>query len=763
MRRLALFCGGFAMAAFGAVTWIDQSRWPLCALLALFTGIIGLALLRHRLNIQRTSIVLLGIALGFGYTQYWTEQYYTPAEDLAGDTHRIEALVTQWPVETDYGYSVIVELQLEDSPALTALLYVDEIGAEIQPGDTLYTIARLNHAGFTSAGESITYYTSKGILLYGSTYGEVEMIRPESIPIGLLPAHWSKLLRDGIEESFSETASPIIIALVTGNRDSLGDEFTSSLQRTGLSHTVAVSGMHLAFLAGMLSLLLGRNRRRTALVIIPVSILFALIIGGTPSIARATIMIVMLQIAPLFDRESDGATSLGFALLLILLNNPYAINHVGLQLSFAAVAGIFCCTHWIYDRAMEKLDLKIKRTAPIYLRALRYLIVSIVATLTATMGAMIFTTPLVAYYFEYTSLIAPISNLLTLWAVAFCFAGGMITGGLALFSPQLAALGAAVVEPLVDYLEGAVTALGRIPFAALPTTSAYAVGWLVFAYVVLGYSIWRKERVLPAVSISAVLIGLVLTISLTVLENRQGSYMVSALDVGQGQSVFLRMGETTLLVDCGGSDDVAAGDTAADAIQACGYFSLDYLILTHCHTDHAGGVSQLLDRMDIGMLILPASEGEDEGLRSEILTLADERGIPVLLVDCYYMLQLEVGEITLYPPLGDADENERGLSVIATYLDFDTLITGDMGSEMEEILVSQYDLPDVELYLVGHHGSKYSTSQTLLDAITPELAIISVGQNSYGHPTVEVLSRLANMNTKIYQTVMQGTITVRVG
>ena len=129
-------------------------------------------------------------------------------------------------------------------------------------------------------------------------------------------------------------------ALVTGNRDSLSDPFTSSLQRTGLSHTVAVSGMHVAFLAGALSLLLGRGRRSTALVLIPLVLLFMTVAGSTPSVVRASVMILMLEIAPLFDRERDGPTALGFALLLILIQNPFAAAHVGLQLSFLAVAGI---------------------------------------------------------------------------------------------------------------------------------------------------------------------------------------------------------------------------------------------------------------------------------------------------------------------------------------------------------------------------------------------------------------------------------------
>ncbi len=726
----------------------------------LMVALVALQLGRKRKNAQRIGIVLLGGALAFGYVALWTASCYTPALQLAGDTHRIEAVITQWPEETDYGYSVIASLQMEDSPAVSILLYVGE--SDLQPGDQISTIARLKDARYASSGEEITYYNAKGIFLYGTTYGTIEIDRPDSIPLTLLPAHWSHSLEEGISSAFSELSAPLITALVTGNRASLADEFTSSLQRTGLSHTVAVSGMHLAFLAGLLSLLLGRNRPSTAMVIIPVSILFALVIGGTPSITRATIMIVMLQLAPLFGRETDGITSLSFALFLILLSNPYSVNHVGLQLSFTSVAGIFFCSDRIYRGMRETIPLKIKRSTPIPLKFVDNCLVFILASLSATLGAMVFTTPLVAYHFGAVSLIAPLSNLLTLWAVAFCFAGGMVIGGLSLVWQGASLLGQ-MMDPLVRYLDWMVTLLGRIPFASLPTDSIYGVGWLVLVYVVVAYSIWRRERVRPWLSFCVILLGLVVTIGLYVEENRLGDISVSVLDVGQGQSVFLRMGETTLLVDCGGSDDVEAGDTAADAIQGAGHFALDYLVLTHCHADHAGGVTQLLRRMDVGMLVLPASEGEDDGLRSEILEEAEAANIPVLLISRQEELETDRGTVALFPPLDDADENERGLTALATYGDFDTLITGDMGSEIEAVLVERYQLPEVELYVVGHHGSKYSSSQLLLDEITPAMAAISVGQNAYGHPTDEVLERLDDMGTTVYRTDWMGTITVRVG
>ncbi|MEM5781314.1 MAG: ComEC/Rec2 family competence protein, partial [Lawsonibacter sp.] len=132
------------------------------------------------------------------------------------------------------------------------------------------------------------------------------------------PALWAKALKTGIHAAFPPDAAPLIQALVTGNRDGLTDEFTTSLQRAGLSHTVAVSGMHLAFLASMVSLLLGKGKRSTALATLVGVAVFCGIVGNTPSVLRAAVMIGMLQIAPLLRRERDDVTALAFALMLIL-------------------------------------------------------------------------------------------------------------------------------------------------------------------------------------------------------------------------------------------------------------------------------------------------------------------------------------------------------------------------------------------------------------------------------------------------------------
>jgi competence protein ComEC len=118
--------------------------------------------------------------------------------------------------------------------------------------------------------------------------------------------------------------------------------------------------------------------------------------------------------------------------------------------------------------------------------------------------------------------------------------------------------------------------------------------------------------------------------------------------------------------------------------------------------------------------------------------------------------------VLLYPPLGEGDLNEQGLTVLCSTGDYDALITGDMAGSTEKKLLERYPLPDIELLVVGHHGSKYSSTKEFLDAVRPETAVISVGDNSYGHPTDQALLRLVAAGCEIYRTDLQGNVLVTV-
>ncbi|NBI66182.1 DNA internalization-related competence protein ComEC/Rec2 [Pseudoflavonifractor sp. 60] len=766
LRILATFAFSFAAAVFCAVYGqLDAFLLPLGGGLALAAAVLGILLRKKGHRRTRVLLMLFGLAAGFMWTAVYMVIFFRPAQALDNRTVRLRATVSDWPQEGSYGgCTVLVRAETEGGVTLSAILYTDQQGADLRPGDQIETIAHCTLGDRTFAGEKITYYTAKGIFLRATAYGRLEVERPKRIPPRCYAAWAARALKRGIDAAFPEDVSGFVKALVTGNRDSLTDEFTTSLERTGLSHTVAVSGMHLAYLSGVLTRLLGRGKRSTAVLTILWAALFCGIAGNTPSVLRAAVMIVMLQLAPLLCRERDGPTALALALLLLLAANPFAAAHVGLQLSFAAVAGILLVSDRIQDGLLRRFHMdRLGKPKSWRQRLLRAGPRFAVSNLSATLGASVLTVPLVALHFNMVSLIAPLSNLLTLWAIGYLFLGGMAVGVLANLWLAGAAVLAIPFTALARYLQWVVALLAGSDLAALSLNSIYCRAWLVLVYALLLVSVRMKGRRPVWMPVAAGAVALGAAIALTRAAFFWGDLGVTVLDVGQGQSVLVRTGVFLTLVDCGGDSREGPGKTTADYLQSLGLGGIDLLVVSHYHADHANGIGQLLERISVREIALPDVEA-DSPLRAEILAAAQAREIPVSFIRGERTVDSgEDCQITLLPPvLEEGTANELGLTVLAAAGEADVLITGDMEAEGEHRLVQRADLPDIEVLVAGHHGSATSSTRELLERVKPEFALISVGAgNRYGHPDGEALLRLDEAGAKIYRTDLYGTIEVK--
>ena len=262
----------------------------------------------------------------------------------------------------------------------------------------------------------------------------------------------------------------------------------------------------------------------------------------------------------------------------------------------------------------------------------------------------------------------------------------------------------------------------------------------------------------PAAAAASAL-ALVAAVRLGTVQSAAGMLEFTALDVGQGQCLMVASAGEFALVDCGsGNSWYDAGDLAADALQSAGCFRLDRLILTHYDTDHISGVAGLLDRMEVACIVAP-DEKDDDGQQEDILRAAEEHGVSVettrMLVLRY---PLGEAEITVYPPLGDRDDNERGLTVLVSAGGKDILVTGDMDRETERRLLRRFELPDLEVLVAGHHGARDSTSPELLYVTMPEQVVISVGSNAYGHPAEETMERIERCGGEVLRTDLLGDI-----
>lgn len=736
MRKLCCFALAFSAAIFA----VRYHALPLLVLL------LPLALWKREDRWLRAALAAVGVLAALLWSGGYDALIRAPAAAMEGTTATLTLPVADYPRQTAKGVSATVRL----GPGSHILLYLDPEYADLAPGDVLTFTAELASSDVLR-GEATDAYPARGIFLLGYPRGEVSALRPDSVPPRFWPAQWAKALQDGIFTAFPEDVAPLVSAVVTGNRAALSDSFSAQLQRTGLSHAVAVSGMHISFLAALVLQLSGRYRRRTVLILFPVLSVFALLLGGSPSVVRAVVMQLLLLVAPLLGRENDGPTALSFALMVLLAQNPYAAASVGLQLSFASVAGLMLFSGRLYDWGWARLRWKNFATRFVW------------ASLTTTIGALALTTPLLAYYFGGVSLVAPLSNLLALWAVSLVFLGGLIAGTLAVLSPALAWPVAVLTALPARYLVWLIPLLARVPFASIALESPYLRAWLVFAYgLFLLVLAWRGSGRRPVVPAACCTVTLCAALMLTSMTYRAGDLTVTVLNVGQGQSVVLRVGERTALVDCGGNGGRSAGDLAADYLQTRGVATLDLLVLTHCHTDHADGVMELLERIPVGALALPAVR-EPSPLQEEIVALAEAKRTQIVLVDEDLALPLDSAALTLYAPLGAGEANEEGLTLLCQSGAFSALFTGDMDATVEKRLVKYGDLPDVDLLMAGHHGSKSSTSAPLLEAVTPEVVTVSAGYNTYGHPNPATLARIAGAGAALYRTDLQGNITITVG
>ena len=739
----------FALGAAGATLAGVMLHWGLWALAAAVSLAAGWLVLRRRGKGPAVRAVLLGAAAALLWLAVYGAVFHAPAEELAYRTVRLEAAVTDWPEETAYGVRVPVKAGEEGGRKVKSVYYGGFELLDLAPGDRLASVAYCTPAD-TIRGQESFYYVSRGILLRCRGYGEISVVRHEGFPLRYGPAYLAKYTRSLIDRLYPPEQAGFLRALLTGDKSGLGEMEQNRFNRVGLAHVVVISGLHVTFIAGVLNALLDLRRRHALVITLAVLVLFCVTTGNAPGTVRAVVLYGLSILAPQVGRRYNSMTGLSAALLVLLAANPWSIANAGLQFSFLSTLGIL--------RYGRKWSERWRRKLP---ESGKHVLGPLATVAAVSLASMLLTVPLSALYFGRFSLIAPLSNLLTSWAVALAFLGGMVSVLLgAVVFPLGQALAVLVGLPVRFFLRAA-EELSRIPLAAVSLDSVYYILWMLFIYLLL--ILWLfipAEKKRPVVPLCAGVFTLCLAALLTAGTVRRQDLTLTALDVGQGQSVALCSGRSAVLVDCGGT--LSPGDTAAAYFQSVGRRDLDLLVLTHFHEDHAGGVAELLSRLDVAGIALPDVD-EDSVLRREIEAMAFEKDIPLYYITEESAVELDRARLTLFPPVqAEGEDNERCLSVLCSAGDWDALLTGDMPVEEEVRLLSEYDLPDLELFVAGHHGSKYSTGEALLKTLTPETVLISVGYNTYGHPAPETLDRLSEAGAAVCRTDQLGDLTVYV-
>lgn len=770
MRVLAIFTGTFSVGIFLAQYLIPEIYLipgaGICFLIACCAILTPVKIRR------RMFLIGIALSLSLGWDWLYLRQVQRPMELLADTMPEGPALLTvcDYPVPTDYGAKATVSLA-GFSPG-KAVFYGDKNLLDLCPGQIIQATGKFQSAARVQDTD-ITTFTSKGIFLLIRQTGQAVYLDGSIHSPRWWPVRVGHAMKNQIAQLFSSSdqdqqdTAAFLTAILTGDKSGLSPSAASDLSEAGLSHILAVSGMHCGFLLLLTTFLVGRQRQRLlAIITIPLLIFYALLTGASPSIVRACVMLIFLLIAPIFRRNSDASTALATALFCILFSNPFAAASLSLQLSFGATLGLI----WVTPGLSKLLSGKKSQ------KAHGKIFSTILISISSTIGALVFTVPLSFAYFGVFSLLSPISGLLCLWAASLTFLWGLAAIALSFLCMPLGVLLSWIPKLLISYILTVSHILTRIPGHALYRQNPYLWHWMIACCLLFGIlylfyllkSLKLKSCEIRKRNYALATLLAVLTLFLTVKLGKhtltQGAMDIRVLDVGQGESILLNSENSFALIDCGsGNSWYNPGDLAVNTLFTMGGRNLDTLILTHYDYDHVSGIELLMSRLSVKNLFLPDYQ-DDAGLSARILAAASNYHVNIDYIREKTEISLGAGKLTIFPPVGlDAnldDDNECGLSILASCNQYDFLITGDMNSKVEQILLSDYSdsLSDIETLVVGHHGSKYSTSEEFLQALLPKTAVISVGDNSYGHPTDDVLRRLQAIDTIVYRTDLQGTI-----
>ena len=745
MRKLMWIALGFALMC--AATAYLGGLVTLCiGLVAVVVGITALIIGRTNVRFRILGLICVGLVFGLVVCGIYFANSLSKAESFHNREITIHATVTDYSFSTDHGSAAAVKAMI-DGEEFSAQLYFSE-DLSLKPGDQVDGTFRTEYTG----GADATFHFGKGILLLGYQRDEITVTESDGVPLSLMSAVWRRDIVNTLDQCFSGDCAAFVKALLLGDRTEVDYELSTAFKVTGISHIIAVSGMHVSILASAIYILGAKRRWLMALLGVPAVLIFGAIAGFTPSITRACIMQVLLLLALILDRDYDPLTSLAAAAGIMLCINPMVITSVSFQLSFGCMAGIFLFSSRVYQRMAAFAFWKDAKPKSI----LSLLRLWIAGSISLTLGAMAFTAPLCAVHFGAVSLMGILTNLLVIWLVSLIFPCIVLVCLLAAISMPLAGFLGGIISYPIHWMLQFVRWLSGFPLCAVYVQSVFIIAWLIIGYGMFLLFLLAKKKGSSAFAVACV-IELCLALMISWAVPRSCDVQMTVLDVGQGQCVILSAKGRTFVIDCGGDYDESAADLAAETLLSQGIYRIDGLILTHFDRDHAGGAAYFLSRIPTDRVFLSPT-GETSNLRQSIESEAGER---VNYVSQDKILTWDDCSITIFAPVLSNSDNESGISVLFSGGNCDILITGDMNTLGETLLLTSREIPKLEALVVGHHGSKSSTSTRLLDATMPEVAIISVGENTYGHPTKVVLDRLEEYGCEIHRTDSEGTVIFR--
>ena len=798
MRAVAAFpaIGLLAGTAFGFLLPDLPSRFCLAALIA--CAVAALWLWRHALPLLFTLAVTAGFIIGGGllsadaWTQAWRPTLRVAFEQLARAERDEAASAGRLLPEDDEAFATVTGvLRADASPSASGVslsVDVDRIagrGAPDQPATGGVLVSVVGSLAATRWDEwragrrvrmPVELRRPSRYLDPGVPDNERALARRGTTLVGTVKSGalvdvlsrgswWSEAVaavrgfaRRTIASAvgpWSSRSAAIVAAIVIGDRAGLDDEVQRRLQEAGTYHVIAISGGNIAILAGLLlgafrlGGVLGRGAMVSAIVTL---VAYGDLVGGGASVDRATLMATVYFAGRAVDQRSSPLNTLAVVTALLVAAEPLSVTDPAFVLTFGATLAILVAA---------------PRVSALRLHRFLQPVATMCAASVATEVTLL---PVGAFVFSRVTFAGLGLNFLAIPLMGVAQVAGMALVPLALVSTRLA-----TAAGFVAHLgaAGLVWSAELVQFAPAVVFRVAPPGWLVmviyYVALVAWWTGWRRTRAAVVVVLTAVWI---VAEPWTVLAARgDGQLHVTFLDVGQGDSILVRFPQgSTLLVDAGGltssSSSYDIGDrVVAPVLRREGIRRLDYVALTHGDPDHIGGAASMIREFRPrevweGIPVprfapLTALREQAEAVRATWVNVYAGRRI---MVD-----GVSVTELSPRPAGWERQRVRNDDSIVLELLwrDVSILLTGDIGKAVEHELVRTITSAPIRVLKVPHHGSFTSSSMEFVNALRPQIAVVSVGRsNHFGHPAPAVLQRYQDAGVAMFRTDQNGAVTL---
>lgn len=529
------------------------------------------------------------------------------------------------------------------------------------------------------------------------------------------------------------------------------DDIKQSFANSGLLHILAASGMNVAFIFSFFYFFLSLfkiNYRANITFCIFMVLVYSLMTGLGASVVRATLMLVLVLIGKLIDRDTHSLALLAFVAFLMLIYNPMYLNDVGFQLSFVVTFGLLL-------------------TAPYFLKSKNKIINWLIGTITVPIVAQLWVMPLQIFYFSNISFYSVFANVLTVPILSIVSFAGFISSLTGLIIPEmLFKVFDFILEPLLGLIINISDFWGNLPHSTAQTTHPSILQIILYYTSIICITLLFNSEIRGKYlkQILGLLLFLFFSILLTLISIPNKNLEITVFDVGNADSFLIKTPSSEYILIDSGKSGYKGGKSQAEIILLK-YFKdnsikkLNSFIITHFDNDHSGGASDIIKNLKVEKVFVNSLN--NKSLQAQLLYNSCKSSNTKLIETknnniIYNNQGLKITNF-INPYIKENDDNEASIISLLEYNNFKILFMGDAGVKTFDSLKRNFP-QNITVLKVGHHGALGSINKNMITHLNPQISLISVGENKFGHPSIYTLEMLKN--TKILRTDTNNSIKI---